>query len=64
MFDVWCQEISSAFDSDCGNFFTKVLTLRRKVDPVKMSHKKLGTVYLTLDSLFYSLLLMSKIAPS
>ena len=35
-----------------------------KVDPVKMGHKQLSTAYLTLDSLFYSLLLMSKNAPS
>ena len=51
-------------ECDRGNFLTKVLILRGKVDPVKMRHKQLSTAYFTLDCLFYSLLLMFKNAPS
>ena len=43
-----------------GNFLREVYTLRGKVDSVKMRHKQLSTANLTLDSLFCSLLLMSK----
>ena len=54
------REIPNMGESDCGNFFNGSVNTARKSDPVKMRHKQLSTAYLTLDSLFYLLLLMSK----